>query len=87
MPVQKHLFPERTFSLAIAPWNAPATLSFRAICIPLICGNTVVLKSSEYSPISQEIVVEVMHEVCGFEIIYSDWCTHLFIRQEYPLAS
>lgn len=50
--------------LAIAPWNAPATLSFRAICIPLICGNTVVLKSSEYSPISQEIVVEIMHEVC-----------------------
>ena len=68
MSVQKYLFPERKFRLAIAPWNAPATLSFRAICIPLICGNTVVLKSSEYSPISQEIVVEVMHEVCGFEL-------------------
>ena len=86
MPVQKHLFPERKFRLAIAPWNAPATLSFRAICIPLICGNTVVLKSSEYSPISQEIVVEVMHEVRAFEITYFYSCTHLLIRQEYPPA-
>ncbi|PAV19094.1 aldehyde dehydrogenase [Pyrrhoderma noxium] len=48
--------------LAIAPWNAPISLSFRAIAIPLICGNTVVLKSSEYSPRAQEIVVEIMHE-------------------------
>ncbi|KAH8116163.1 aldehyde dehydrogenase [Phellopilus nigrolimitatus] len=48
--------------LSIAPWNAPVTLTFRAILIPLICGNTVVLKSSEYSPWSQEIVVELMHE-------------------------
>lgn len=51
------------YRLAIAPWNAPISLSFRAIAIPLICGNTVVLKSSEYSPRAQEIVVEIMHEV------------------------
>ncbi|TDL25407.1 ALDH-like protein [Rickenella mellea] len=30
--------------------------------IPLICGNTVVVKSSEYIPRSQAIAVEVMHE-------------------------
>ncbi|KAI5118594.1 hypothetical protein M0805_004169 [Coniferiporia weirii] len=48
--------------LSIAPWNASVSLSFRAILIPLICGNTVVLKSSECSPLSQEIVVELMHE-------------------------
>ncbi|EJD05454.1 aldehyde dehydrogenase [Fomitiporia mediterranea MF3/22] len=48
--------------LSIAPWNAPINLSFRAILIPLACGNTVVLKSSEFSPASQEIVVELMHE-------------------------
>ncbi|KAL5476695.1 hypothetical protein ACEPAI_2881 [Sanghuangporus weigelae] len=48
--------------LSIAPWNAPITLSIRAIAVPLICGNTVVLKSSEYSPWCQEIVVELMHE-------------------------
>ncbi|KAF5380183.1 hypothetical protein D9615_006180 [Tricholomella constricta] len=48
--------------LSIAPWNAPFTLSLRAIAIPIICGNTVVLKSSEYSPRSQAAVVELFHE-------------------------
>ncbi|KAG6864328.1 hypothetical protein C0991_010448 [Blastosporella zonata] len=48
--------------LSIAPWNAPIALSLRAVAIPLICGNTVVLKSSEYSPRSQAVVVELFHE-------------------------
>ena len=48
--------------LGIAPWNAPVNLSFRAIAIPIICGNTAVLKSSELSPRSQSIVYEVLHE-------------------------
>ncbi|KAF8056650.1 Aldehyde/histidinol dehydrogenase [Lyophyllum atratum] len=48
--------------LSIAPWNAPFTLTLRAIAIPIICGNTVVLKSSEYSPRSQAVAVELLHE-------------------------
>ncbi|KAG6899940.1 hypothetical protein C0993_005062 [Termitomyces sp. T159_Od127] len=48
--------------LSIAPWNAAVTLSLRAVLIPIICGNTVVLRSSEYSPRSQAIVVELLHE-------------------------
>ncbi|KZT41562.1 aldehyde dehydrogenase [Sistotremastrum suecicum HHB10207 ss-3] len=48
--------------LAISPWNAPAALSVRAVAIPLVCGNTVVLKSSEISPRSQSIVIEAFHE-------------------------
>lgn len=48
---------------AIAPWNAPVTLSLRAIATPLICGNTVILKASEYSPLTQRIVVEAFMEV------------------------
>ncbi|THH08411.1 hypothetical protein EW145_g2724 [Phellinidium pouzarii] len=48
--------------LSIAPWNSPVSLSFRGIVIPLICGNTIIMKSSEYSPRTQEIVVELMHE-------------------------
>lgn len=47
---------------AIAPWNAPITLSLRAIATPLICGNTVILKSSEYSPLTQRTVVEAFME-------------------------
>jgi len=48
---------------AIAPWNAPITLSLRAIATPLICGNTVILKASEYSPLTQRTVVETFMEV------------------------
>ena len=37
---------------AIAPWNAPLTLSGRAIAGPIALGNTVVLKPSEEAPVS-----------------------------------
>ncbi|KLO14001.1 aldehyde dehydrogenase [Schizopora paradoxa] len=48
--------------LAISPWNAPVGLTLRAIAIPLICGNTVVVKSSELSPRCQAIAIEALHE-------------------------
>ena len=37
---------------AIAPWNAALILSLRSITAPLVLGNTVVLKPSEWSPIT-----------------------------------
>jgi acyl-CoA reductase-like NAD-dependent aldehyde dehydrogenase len=37
---------------AIAPWNAALILSLRSITAPLAFGNSVVLKPSEWSPIS-----------------------------------
>ena len=37
---------------AIAPWNAALILSLRSITAPLVLGNTVVLKPSEWSPVS-----------------------------------
>ncbi|KAF9476799.1 aldehyde dehydrogenase [Pholiota conissans] len=46
----------------IAPWNAPITLTVRAIASPLIAGNTLVLKPSESSPKSQSIIVELFEE-------------------------
>ncbi|KAJ7636930.1 Aldehyde/histidinol dehydrogenase [Roridomyces roridus] len=49
----------------IAPWNAPFTLTVRAIAVPLMCGNTVVLKSSEFSPRTQALAVQLFHEA-GF---------------------
>jgi acyl-CoA reductase-like NAD-dependent aldehyde dehydrogenase len=39
----------------IAPWNAPFTLPPRAIATPLICWNMVILKASEYLPLTQEL--------------------------------
>ena len=37
---------------AIAPWNAALILSARSLAAPLALGNTVVLKPSEWSPVS-----------------------------------
>ncbi|KAK0461058.1 aldehyde dehydrogenase [Desarmillaria tabescens] len=48
--------------LGIAPWNAPFVLSIRAVMVPIVCGNTVILKSSEYSPRTQALVAELFHE-------------------------
>ena len=36
--------------LGIAPWNAPLILGMRAVAAPLLCGNTVLLKGSEFAP-------------------------------------
>ncbi|KAH8655286.1 salicylaldehyde dehydrogenase [Xylariales sp. PMI_506] len=44
--------------LGIAPWNAPIILGVRAFITPLVCGNTVVLKASESSPLTQYLVVD-----------------------------
>src|SRR5436853_1897232 len=41
---------------AIAPWNAALILSARSIAAPLVLGNTVVLKPSEWSPISGGLI-------------------------------
>ncbi|KAK3990135.1 Aldehyde/histidinol dehydrogenase [Cladorrhinum sp. PSN332] len=48
--------------LGISPWNAPINLTARAVAVPLICGNTVVLKPSEYTPKSQDLVVRALTE-------------------------
>ncbi|KAG6860088.1 hypothetical protein C0995_015882 [Termitomyces sp. Mi166 len=48
--------------LSIAPWNAPLGLTLRGVMIPIVCGNTVVIKSSERSPRSQAIVFELFRE-------------------------
>ncbi|KAK0637400.1 Aldehyde/histidinol dehydrogenase [Bombardia bombarda] len=45
---------------AVSPWNAPVNLTARAIACPLICGNTVVLKPSEFSPKCQHLVVRAL---------------------------
>ncbi len=51
--------------LSIAPWNAPVILAVRALTTPLACGNTVVLKGSEFCPRTHQLVVECLVEA-GF---------------------
>lgn len=48
--------------LGIAPWNAPVILAARAVAMPLACGNTVVLKSSENSPAVHRLLGQVLED-------------------------
>ena len=48
--------------LSIAPWNAPIILAVRAFATAIACGNTVVLKASELSPGTQNLLGQVMRE-------------------------
>ena len=48
--------------LAIAPWNAPIILPVRAIAVPLVCGNTVILKASELAPQAQYMLGQIFEE-------------------------
>ena len=50
---------------AVAPWNSPVILSCRAVAVPIICGCSVILKSSEYSPRTQRFVAEAFR-AAGF---------------------
>jgi acyl-CoA reductase-like NAD-dependent aldehyde dehydrogenase len=45
--------------VGIAPWNAPIILGTRALAMPLACGNTVVLKSSEMCPLLHRLIGQV----------------------------
>ncbi len=51
--------------LGIAPWNAPVILGVRAICVPIACGNTVVLKGSENCPRTHQLIIESFEDA-GF---------------------
>ena len=48
--------------LGIAPWNAPVILGVRAVAMPLACGNTVVLKSSEICPRTHRLIGEALRD-------------------------
>jgi acyl-CoA reductase-like NAD-dependent aldehyde dehydrogenase len=46
--------------LSIAPWNAPVILGIRSIAMPLACGNTMVMKSSEMAPRTHALMIEAV---------------------------
>ncbi|TGQ79789.1 aldehyde dehydrogenase [Mesorhizobium sp. M8A.F.Ca.ET.207.01.1.1] len=48
--------------LGIAPWNAPVILGTRAVAMPIACGNTVVLKTSEMCPGTHRLIGQVLVE-------------------------
>ena len=48
--------------LGIAPWNAPVILGTRAVAMPVACGNTIVLKSSELCPATHRLIGQCFAE-------------------------
>lgn len=48
--------------LSIAPWNAPVILGNRSVAAPLAAGCSVVLKSSEKSPLLSYLLVKCFHD-------------------------
>ncbi len=48
--------------LGMAPWNAPLLLGVRAVVMPLVCGNSVVLKASEVCPGTHWMIGELFRD-------------------------
>ena len=48
--------------LSIVPWNGPVVLAARAIAYPLVCGNTVVFRASEVSPMTHRLIANAVYE-------------------------
>ena len=51
---------------SFTPWNGANILSWRAALLPLVAGNTVVMKPSEFAPISAGLMVAEVAEEAGF---------------------
>lgn len=48
------------------PWNGANILSWRAVISPVAAGNTVVVKPSEFAPVSAGVMVAEVAEEAGF---------------------
>lgn len=46
----------------IAPWNFPLSMANSGVIPALLAGNTIILKPSEYTSLSQKIVVDLLDE-------------------------
>lgn len=51
---------------SFTPWNGANILSWRAVLNPLVAGNTVVVKPSEFAPISAGLIVAEIADEAGF---------------------
>ncbi len=48
--------------LCIAPWNFPLSMANSGVLPALLAGNTVILKPSEYTTLSQKMVIDLLNE-------------------------
>ena len=54
---------DRKGRYSVVPWNAPLPLMVLSVALPLICGNTVVVRPSEICPHTSSLVVDALHDV------------------------
>jgi acyl-CoA reductase-like NAD-dependent aldehyde dehydrogenase len=54
---------------AITPWNYPFAISMSGVGTSVAVGNAVVLKPSEYTPATGQLVVELFSEATGLEYL------------------
>ncbi|KAH9073435.1 aldehyde dehydrogenase [Lactarius deliciosus] len=47
---------------SVVPWNAPLPLMIISVALPLICGNTVVVRPSEVCPHTSSFIVDALHD-------------------------
>lgn len=55
----------RGVTVHISPWNYPLRLAVRSLAPALACGNTVILKPSEHTPLTALMLAELFQS-CGF---------------------
>lgn len=51
---------------SFTPWNGASILSWRTVISPIVAGNTVVVKPSEYAPISAGLMIAEIADEAGF---------------------
>jgi acyl-CoA reductase-like NAD-dependent aldehyde dehydrogenase len=51
---------------SFTPWNGASILSWRTVIAPIVAGNTVVVKPSEFAPISAGLMIAEIAEEAGF---------------------
>src|SRR5216684_915916 len=61
---------------SFTPWNGANVLSWRAVISPVAAGNTVVVKPSEFAPISAGVMVAEVAEEAGFPAGVINVVTH-----------
>src|SRR6266571_2048104 len=61
---------------SFTPWNGANVLSWRAVISPVVAGNTVVVKPSEFAPISAGLMLAEIAEEAGFPAGVINVVTH-----------
>src|SRR5712672_3122348 len=61
---------------SFTPWNGANILSWRTVISPVVAGNTVVVKPSEFAPVSAGLMIAEIAEEAGFPAGVINVVTH-----------